>query len=64
LKCPSKYKDDKQQLQKNMQEQTTSMKWAITKVDKKHKLIGKPAYWRVGNIWPTYLTINFTWNDP
>jgi cytochrome c-type biogenesis protein CcmE len=26
LKCPSKYKDDKQQLQKNMQEQTTSMK--------------------------------------
>jgi cytochrome c-type biogenesis protein CcmE len=25
LKCPSKYKDDKQQLQKNMQEQPTSM---------------------------------------
>ena len=24
LKCPSKYKDDKQQLQKNMQEQTSS----------------------------------------
>jgi cytochrome c-type biogenesis protein CcmE len=26
LKCPSKYKDDKQQMQKNVQEQTTTMK--------------------------------------
>ncbi len=25
LKCPSKYKDDKQQMQKNVQEQTTTM---------------------------------------